>query len=99
MVLSNENKDTKLVIVNCDCGCDDAIQLKKLKFDSVDEPEYYLSILTSQFYSKQSSLLKLIKQRLVSAWKMLTGKEYRLCEIILTKQDLDDFIKQLKELK
>ena len=29
MVFANADKDLKMIIVNCDCGCDEEIHIKK----------------------------------------------------------------------
>ena len=45
MIFKGNDKHTKVVIVNCNCGCDEAIQIKKLVYDVKDEDEYYLNSL------------------------------------------------------
>lgn len=99
MVLDMENADTKVIVVNCDCGCDEAIQLKQLIYDDVElqEPVYYMSILVGFFNAKQTGILKTIWHRIKLACLMLMGKEYRLSEIVLKKQDLDKLKQKLEE--
>ena len=96
MILSNADKDTKLLIVNCNCGCDEEIHIKK--FTDSDE-EYYLSIHTSKFYSNQKGIFRLIGHRIKLAFKMLFGKEYLLCDLVLSKKEIDEFINKLEEIK
>ena len=95
MILSNEDKDLKIIIANCNCGCDEAIQIKKL---DEDNSEYYLSILAGEFGSTQRGIFRTIGHRLKLALKMLAGKEYRLTEIVMTKEELDEYKKVLGEL-
>ena len=98
MIFKGKDKHTKVVIVNCNCGCDEAIQIKKLVYDVKDDDEYYLSILAGEFGSTQRGIFRTIGHRLKLAWKMLRGKEYLLTEIVMTKEELDEYKKVLEEL-
>lgn len=98
MVFSNANKETKVVILNCDCGCDEEIHIKKY-VDENTAPDYYLIISTSKFYSMQMTVLGKILHRLKIIWKAVRGKEYLLCDINMTEKDIDDLIKSLEEIK
>ena len=101
MILTNSNKYTKIIKINCDCGCDEEIQIKKFNDDEIkpEEMEYYMSIHTSKFYSEQKGIFRLIGHRIKLAFKMLFGKEYLLCDLVLNKNDIDEFIKGLEEIK
>lgn len=98
MIFEGKDKHTKVVIVNCNCGCDEAIQIKKLVYDVKDDDEYYLSILAGEFGSTQRGIFRTIGHRIKLAWKMLRGKEYLLTEIVMTKEELDEYKKVLEEL-
>lgn len=98
MIFKGNDKHTKVVIVNCNCGCDEAIQIKKLVYDVKDDDEYYLSILAGEFGSTQRGIFRTIGHRLKLAWKMLRGKEYLLTEIVMTKEELEEYKKVLEEL-
>ena len=98
MIFKGNDKHTKVVIVNCNCGCDEAIQIKKLVYDVKDDDEYYLSILAGEFGSTQRGIFRTIGHRLKLAWKMLKGKEYLLTEIVMTKEELEEYKKVLEEL-
>ena len=39
------------------------------------------------------------KKRLKMIWYAIRGKEYRLCEICITDDDIDELIKKLEEIK
>ena len=97
MVLSGEDKDLKLVVVNCDCGCDEEIHIKKY-VDDVSS-DYYITISESKFYSKQGGILRRIKNRMKCVWKAIRGKEYLLCDINIKEKHIDDLIKALEEIK
>lgn len=99
MVFSNKDNEVKMVIVNCNCGCEEAISIKKYTYDDdCQDDEYYLSVLACKYYSNQRGIFKTILHRLNLAWKMLIGKEYRLNEIVIKKSEFDEFKKKLKEL-
>ena len=80
MVMTGKSKDTKLVICNCNCGCDEALQVKKFTYDDVspNEQEYYISVLAGVFSERQRGVFRTIFHRINIAWKMLLGKEYLL---------------------
>lgn len=99
MILGGSDKNTKLVIVNCNCGCDEAIQIKKFKFDEQEEDEYYLSILAGEFGSTQRGIFRTIGHRIKLAFKMLFGKEYLLTEIVMKPEEFEEYKKILEELK
>lgn len=101
MVFAIKNNEIKVVLVNCNCGCDETIVIKKYINDdtNTDNDEYYLSILASKFYSGQDrKLFKTIAHRIKLAWKMLLGKEYLLSEIVMSKTEFDEFKKKIKGL-
>ena len=99
MVFGGKDEHTKVVIVNCNCGCDEAIQIKKFKFDEQEEEKYYLSILAGEIGSTQRGIFRTIGHRLKLAWKMLLGKEYLLTEIVLTNNEFEEYKRVLEELK
>lgn len=92
----NEDKNEKVVIVNCNCGCEEEIHIKR--FDD-DNEEYYLSIHESKFSSKQNGLWRTFKERIKSIWRIIRGKEYLLCDIVLTKSELNELVEKLIKIK
>lgn len=99
MVFTQANEDMKVIIVNCDCGCDEEIHIKKYRGDDNTPDDYYITISESKFYSKQDGIFRLIKRRLKSIWRAMLGKEYQLCEINITKDDIDKLITVLERIK
>jgi hypothetical protein len=100
MVFSSEDKDSKIIIVNCNCGCDEAIHIKKIKYDDELQipDEYYISIGTTQFYAKQKGIFRTIGHRVKLAFLMLFGKEYRFTELVLTKDELSELRQKLGDM-
>lgn len=101
MILENKNEKEKIVIANCNCGCNQALQITKFNYadeEDIDE-DYYLSITAGLFSERQRGIFKTIGHRIKLAFKMLLGKEYLLCDIILNKQEIKDFIKSLENIQ
>ena len=94
MILSDVKKDEKIIIVNCDCGCDDEIHIRRY-----EDNDYYITIGASKFYTEQVGILGKIKQRLQHIWCAIRGKEYLLCDICLTEEHIDELIEKLKEVR
>ena len=46
MVFANHDKHTDIIFVNCNCGCEEALQIKHYTYDKElnTENEYYLSL-------------------------------------------------------
>lgn len=68
--------------VVCNCGCNNGFDIN-FRFEHDDQ--IYIHTFVGGFYAKQHSVFSVIADRVRAAWFMLTGKEYRLHEIILTK--------------
>ena len=99
MIFVGEDKDVCTIIVNCDCGCDEELHIKRYKADDNSKPDYYITLCESKFYSKQVGVFRLIWYRLKNSWRVLRGKEYLLCDINITEEDIDKLISALKEIK
>ena len=98
MVFANADKDLKMIIVNCDCGCDEEIHIKKY-VDNETPDDYYITISEGKFYSLQGGIFHRIGHRLKCIWRAFRGKEYLLCDINITEQQIDELIKNLEEIK
>lgn len=97
MVVINPDKENKVIIVNCNCGCDEQINIRR--FDDNESTEYFLSICEPVFYTKQNGIFKTIKNRFKSCWRILRGKEYLLCDLSLNKQQIKELENKLKEIQ
>jgi hypothetical protein len=82
--------------IECECGC--AI----LSFaDFTDEPNEKYIIMShygSTFAEKQMGVFETIKRRVALAWHMLTGKEYRLYDIVIEKEKFKEFKKFINKI-
>ncbi|MGN1327079.1 MAG: hypothetical protein ACI4VQ_03270 [Clostridia bacterium] len=88
------NTEENQIIVECNCGTH---LIKITSFD--DEPETFFEIWVSNFYTKQKESLYLrIWHRLKLIWYAIRGKEYRLEDFVLDKNDVEELIKALQEI-
>jgi hypothetical protein len=85
--------DQKL-LVQCDCGCG-ILQLEKFDWDG--QEELTISYNLPAFYAYQSPGTYSIKERLKLIWAAITGKQYRLYEIIIDGKNLEDFKQKITE--
>lgn len=94
------NKNTESIIMaNCDCGCNEEIQIKKFTDPEKEiSDDYYIEFLTSKFYSEQDGIFKIIKHRLKRAWCSLRGKDYQYMEIYLSKKSFEEFKSKINKL-
>lgn len=88
------NTEENQIIVECSCGT----HLIKITSFS-DEPETFFEIWASNFYTKQKKSLHFrIWHRLKLIWYAIRGKEYRLEDFVLDKNDINELISALQEV-
>ena len=98
---SNSNKEVKQIIIGCECGCEQAINIVRYE-DEIDNKilyDYYITITGGLFYERQRGICQIIKSRIKAAWCMLRGKEYLICDVNIKKEDIDKIIEGLKGIK
>ena len=83
--------------VRCTCGCGNGFQII-FRFEE-DENYVYIDTLTSGFYSEQRGIWDTIKRRIEAAWFMLRGQEYHLHDVVLSKDQWNEFVKAANEVK
>ena len=71
----------------CDCGCG-IVQVSKF-IDGEGSIDYFGSC----FYEWQSPIIYHITESLKAIWCILTGKRYRLYEIVISEETWEDFKK------
>lgn len=92
--------DYSVVMADCDCGCDDMIRIKKYTYtDTNIAPDYYISICGGKFYTEQVGIFKRILKRIKNSWRALIGKDYKLFEIMITPENIDELIRKLKDIR
>ena len=93
----DSHKQEKTIIVTCNCGCEDQINIKKYDYGE-DDKDYYITISSGKFYSEQRGIWRTIKNRLKNAWLCLRGKEYRLCDLNVTQDQLKQLSKNIEDI-
>lgn len=94
MVLTD--KDKKNIILQCSAHDFDSIQFTVEDFGD-DEFAMSITTLSPQYYTLQrEGLLKNLWNRIKLAFSVLFGKDYRLFDIVLSKQDLEEFKEFIK---
>ncbi len=87
----------KDINILCYCGCGNGFQIIfRLK---EDEDFAYMGTLTSGFYAEQRGIWRTISNRIKAAWFMLRGKEYHLHDVVLSKDQWNEFVKAANEVK
>lgn len=74
-------------ITFCKCGCGNGIVLKA---DNEDE-EVSLQIVSDNFYFMQNKGKMSIKEKIKRIWYILKGKEYCYFDILIGKDELQEF--------
>lgn len=86
-----------IIRVHCSCCCEDGFVIN---FDFSEEYGYAtISTVAAGFYTKYGGPFQIIKDRIKSAWFMLTGKEYLLHEIMLNKTQWNEFVEAVNKVK
>jgi len=86
---------TKNIFIRCEDHCGN---LTIDRWDEDEFTEYFVSYNVPAFISSQHDLWYEFKEKLKFLWLVLTGKEYRLYELILHKDNFEEFINAGKEL-
>ena len=94
----NSTKDEKIVIVNCDCGCNQELHIKKYIDEDINNIEYYITFSCSKFDEEQQTIFGIIKKRLKRAWYSLRGKDYRYFELFLNQENFRDLQDKIKNM-
>lgn len=97
MVFVNSNKDEKTLIVTCNCHCGQEFHISK--FLDSNNPDYSFSSHSNNWYNEQDKLFSTIKKRLKRMWFALRGKDYLYQDVCMTKEEFDEFVDKLEELR
>lgn len=93
MVLKNSLEEIKEILIQCSCGT------HLFKIISIDN-DYYFEIWASTFCTKQrGNIFQRMSHRLKMIWFAISGKEFRLDDIILEEKDIDELITALQNIK
>jgi hypothetical protein len=87
-------EQNKQLFIQCNDYCG-IIQLEE--WDWEGQKEVFISYNLPAFYAYQSPGWSGIRERLHLIWAAITGKQYKLYEIILDGKNLEDFKVKMKE--
>ena len=87
------NKEGTDFAISCDCGCKNTIRIEKNIYDEVG-----ISFLTDNYYNKQQTIWSIIKEKFEKIKCILTNKDYYYFEIILTKDQFNEFREYIDRL-
>ena len=88
-------ENTKTIFVRCEDHCGN---LTIDRWDEDDYTDYLLSYNVPAFSLLQPNSWDNFKEKLKFLWMILSGKEYRLYELILHKETFENFIKEGQNL-
>lgn len=78
----------------CKCGCDNGVVLK---FDNDDE-ELSMQLVSDNFYFMQNKGRMSFKEKLRRIWYIIINKEYCYFDILIDKEELEEFKKYVAGL-
>lgn len=85
-----KSDDDKEMILLCECGCDEGI---RVKIDIDEEIYCYQTYMSGNWYKEQGGLICKFKK----IWKVLRNKDFYYSELVLSKQDWEDYKKWINE--
>lgn len=109
--VESEDKRVKQIIIGCECGCEQAINIVRYTDISIDYDveedketlkhsyDYYITMSAGLFYEKQRGIFSTISKRLKAAWYILRGKEYLMCDVNIKQAEINKLIKALEDIK
>lgn len=78
----------------CKCGCGNGIVLQFEK----EGGELYLQLMSDNFYLMQSKGKMSIKEKLKRIWCIIANKEYGYFDILMNRDDVEEFKKFVANL-
>lgn len=75
------------LVTFCKCGCGNGVVLK---FDNEDN-ELSLQLVSDNFYMMQNKGTMSLREKFKRIWYIITGKEYCYFDILISKDELQDF--------
>lgn len=92
-----KNSDGTEMLIDCCCKCGDGLRFRIDK----DEFDYYciMSYTNGAFYREQDDTIwKVIRNKLKKIIAILRNKDFYYAEIVLTKDDFEDFRKYINSI-
>lgn len=95
-----KTKNNQELIITCNCGCDESFHIK---IEPIYEDEYetyaLISYMNGKFYTDQLSGWNTIKKKLKKIWAIITNKDYYYSDVILNKNQFEEFREYINQIK
>ena len=88
-----KSDDNNEMIITCDCGCDEGIRVKIDKSYELYGEYCYLTYISGNFYKEQAGLLDKLKK----IWNIIRNKDFYYSEIVMGKEDFENYKKWINE--
>lgn len=90
------SKDKKELMVTCDCKCGQAFSIC---IDDMEDGYYgFLCFLKSNFYTEyDKNPWRAFKIKIKKLWFIIRGKDYCYSDIVMTKEDFEEFKKYINQ--
>lgn len=94
------NKEKNAFYINCACGCEEALTFRIVPpYDEKDTDYAFITYSRGSFYAEQNTILDRIYKKLSRIWAIIRNKDYYYSDIILTKEDFNQFVDCLNGVK
>ena len=84
-------EDKRQLILDCKCGCDDAMKFIVDLEDADSDIIMFTTFLTGKWYAKQENFRSRFMDKAKRIWRVLRNKDYCYAEQVLTKEDFRIF--------
>ena len=93
-----KNKDGTELYIDCHCGCDEGI---KLKIDHDYQDMFcFMTYTNGSFYSEQgNTVCGALRKKLEKIWAIIRNKDYYYSDIVMTKDEFDEFRDYINSIK
>lgn len=92
-----KSKDGTNFFIDCHCGCNDGVRVKVQKDDFIDY--CFLTYTNGNFYSEQGETVwRVILKKLEKIWAIVRDKDFYYSDIVMTKDEFDEFRDYLNSL-
>lgn len=89
-----KTKDNSEMVVVCKCGCDEGI---RIKIDTEFGDYAYMTYLSGNFYREQEGIFRCLCEKLKKICKIIINKDFYYSEIIMSKEDWEEYKKWINE--
>ena len=92
-----KNKDNTEMYIDCNCGCDSGI---RFRIDKEDFDYYcFMSFTNGNFYMEQGDkITRVLSKKLKKIWAIIRNKDFYYSDIIMTKDDFNEFKKYINSI-